>query len=220
MGHRDLLMHTERAGDDTPARKRRSDARQNRQHILATAKRLFAAQGVAVTNMKDIAHAAGVGKGTLYRHFAHKGELCRALIQEDITGFQERVGALISDTRVVASPLARLDILITERIQLTEPHLPLFTAIEAATGGAGLGLPLRTPFGAWTHAQIVTLLSEAVRQGEVGDLDVAFTADAILAAVAPAVYSYQRQECGYSVERILAGLRRLFIESQRRDGAV
>ena len=42
-------------------------ARENRQLLLEVAKRLFAEQGIAATTMKQIASAAGVGKGTLYR---------------------------------------------------------------------------------------------------------------------------------------------------------
>ena len=168
--------------------------------------------------MKEIASAAGVGKGTLYRHFAHKGELCGALLHEDVAAFQERVGTLI-DATGNAAPLARLDILLVERIRLTESHLPLFAAIEEATIGAPQTRPFRGPFGAWTHARIVALLAEAVARGEVADLDLEFTADAMLEALAPPLYRYQRHVCGYSVERIIAGMRRLFIEELRQTPA-
>ncbi len=212
-------MDAEHAAGDVTARRERSDARENRQQILAVAKQLFAAQGTSATSMKEIAEAAGVGKGTLYRHFAHKGELSQALIKEDLAEFQERAGTMMRDTRAEPSPLARLDTLLAERIRLTESHLPLFAAMEEATAGMQRARPFRGPFGAWTHEQIVALLTEAVAQGEVAPLDVAFTADAILAAVSPQLYSYQRHECGYSVERIVAGVRRLFVEGLRHHAA-
>lgn len=195
----------------------RRDARANRQRLLEVAKRLFAEHGVAPTTMKQLALAAGVGKGTLYRHFADKGELCRALIQEDVAAFQARVGALIADGRQEPSALARLEILINERIRLTETHLPLFAAMEAVSAGAPpQGKSSRGPFTAWTHRQIVRLLNEAVVQGEVPPLDAAFVADAILATLSPAHFTYQRQECGYSIERISAGMRRIFLDGLRR----
>jgi AcrR family transcriptional regulator len=200
-----------------PERRERSDARENRRLLLAVAKQLFAAQGAAATSMKEIARAAGVGQGTLYRHFAHKGELCGALIKEDLTDFQERIGTLIDDPQAGASPLARLDLLLGERIRLTESHLPLFAAMEEAMTAEQRAKQFRGPFGTWTHEHIVRLLTEAVAQGEVAPLDITFSADAILAAVSPQLYSYQRHECGYSVERIIAGLRRLYIDGLRRE---
>jgi len=68
----------------------RVDARANRDQVLAAARDLFATRGVDVS-MKDIADRAGVGVGTLYRHFpdrdalisaaaeAHLGDLAGAL---------------------------------------------------------------------------------------------------------------------------------------------
>jgi AcrR family transcriptional regulator len=198
----------------------RRDARANRQRLQEVAKALFAEQGVAGTTMKQLAEAAAVGKGTLYRHFPDKGELCRGLIREDLAAFQARVGALLADRRATPSALARLEILISERIRLTETHLPLFAAIEAASaGGPQQGKGARSPFGAWTHAQIVRLLGEAMAQGETASLDAAFVADAILATLSPAHFSYQRQECGYSIERIAAGMRRLFVDGLQRPPA-
>lgn len=203
--------------DPTPERRERSDARENRRLILSVAKGLFATQGVGLTSMKEIARAAGVGQGTLYRNFAHKGELCWAMIKEDLSEFQERVGALIGDARAEASPLARLDLLLEERAHLTESHLPLFAAMEEAASGDQRKKRFRGPFGTWTHEQIMDLLNQAVARGEVGAIDIAFTADSILAASSPQLYSYQRHECGYSVERIIAGMRRLYVDGLRRE---
>lgn len=167
--------------------------------------------------MKQIAIAAGVGKGTLYRHFAHKGELCAALLHEDVEAFEQRVGALIDEQRDL-SPLARLEILTVERILLTESHLPMFAAIDEATAGARPARPFRGPFSAWMHSRIVALLGEAVTTGEVAaSIDLEFTADTMLEATAPPLYSYQRHSRGYSVERVIQGMRRLFIDGLRAN---
>ncbi|MFO7169674.1 MAG: TetR/AcrR family transcriptional regulator [Chloroflexota bacterium] len=196
-----------------PRQRERRDARENRQRLLAAAKRLFAAQGVDATSMHEIARTAGVGQGTLYRHFADKAELCHALLKEDVAAFQERVGAIIDSAAV--SPLARLETLIAEKIRMTESHLPLFAAIEETAAGARRTKPFRGPFYTWMRERTVALLAEAVERGEVAELDIEFSADAILAAVAPPLYSHQRHELGYSSGRILAGMRRLFIDGLR-----
>jgi AcrR family transcriptional regulator len=202
-------FETEHARDRTERR----DARENRRLLLEVAKRLFAEQGVAATTMKQIASAAGVGKGTLYRHFADKGELCRIMIREDVAEFQEQVGALLAGPQQISSAVKRLEILIAEHIRLAERHLPLFTAFEeAARGVEAQARRFRGPFTAWTHEQIVTLLNEGITQAEVVPLDVAYTADVLLAAMSPALLHYHRYERGYTTERIIAGMQRLFVD--------
>lgn len=197
--------------DDAGPRVRR-DARENRERILVAAKDLFGERGAVATTMQEIARAAGVGQGTLYRHFADKGALCEALIKEDIAAFQERLGAVVTESWAVASPLARLELLLAEKIRLTESHLPLFAAMDAAPRRSK---PFRGPFHVWMHERIVTLLGEAVAAGEVAALDAPITTDVILAATAPPLYAYHRDEQGYSAERVLAALRQLFIEGLR-----
>ena len=65
------------------------------------------------------------------------------------------------------------------------------------------------------HQRISHLLTKAVAQSETVDLDVSFAADAILAAITPPLYDFQRQSRNFSRERILAGMRRLFIDGLR-----
>ena len=59
----------------------RADARRNRERILAAAREQFGANGLDV-HMEQIAGGAGVGVGTVYRHFPTKEELLQALADE------------------------------------------------------------------------------------------------------------------------------------------
>jgi AcrR family transcriptional regulator len=59
----------------------RSDARRNRERLVASARELFAAHGVDVP-VEDITHHAGLGMGTLYRHFPTKDELLDAVLED------------------------------------------------------------------------------------------------------------------------------------------
>src|SRR4051812_33214534 len=59
----------------------RADARRNRDAVLAAAKKLFADQGLPA-QMPDVAKAAKVGVGPVYRHFPTKEDLIAALVAE------------------------------------------------------------------------------------------------------------------------------------------
>jgi AcrR family transcriptional regulator len=59
----------------------RADARRNHQAVMAAAQELFASQGLDA-QMPDVASAAGVGVGTVYRHFPTKDHLVAALVSE------------------------------------------------------------------------------------------------------------------------------------------
>jgi AcrR family transcriptional regulator len=70
----------------TTERPLRADAERNRQRILAAAAEVFAERGLEVS-LDDIAHAAGVGVGTVYRRFPSKDDLVDAL-------FESKIGAV------------------------------------------------------------------------------------------------------------------------------
>ncbi|HYZ77532.1 MAG TPA: helix-turn-helix domain-containing protein [Gaiellaceae bacterium] len=59
----------------------RSDARRNRERLVASARELFAAEGVDVP-VEEITRHAGVGMGTLYRHFPTKEDLVDAVLED------------------------------------------------------------------------------------------------------------------------------------------
>jgi AcrR family transcriptional regulator len=59
----------------------RADARRNREAVIVAAKSLFADQGLDA-QMPDVARLAGVGVGTVYRHFPAKDDLIAALVAE------------------------------------------------------------------------------------------------------------------------------------------
>ena len=63
-------------------RRTKAEAEQTRKHLLNTALRLFASQGVASTNLKDVAAAAELTHGALYWHFKNKTDLLEALYKE------------------------------------------------------------------------------------------------------------------------------------------
>jgi AcrR family transcriptional regulator len=66
-----------------PKRKPRADAQRNRERILEVAKEAFTRSG-ANARMDDIAKQAGVGPGTLYRHFPTREELLQAVYRSEL----------------------------------------------------------------------------------------------------------------------------------------
>lgn len=71
----------------------RSDARRNREKLLAVAAETFAASGVNAS-LEEIARQAGVGVGTLYRHFPSREALVAATYRHEVEQLCESVGDL------------------------------------------------------------------------------------------------------------------------------
>jgi AcrR family transcriptional regulator len=71
----------------------RIDAQRNRARLLVTAQEVFASDGLAVS-VEEIARRAGVGIGTLYRHFPTKQQLFEAIVRADLERFAEEARAL------------------------------------------------------------------------------------------------------------------------------
>jgi AcrR family transcriptional regulator len=79
-----------------PARPLRADAARNRARVLETAYETFAAEGLSVP-IDEIARRAGVGAGTVYRHFPNKEDLFVAVLQSRLQHIIEAGRALLDE---------------------------------------------------------------------------------------------------------------------------
>ncbi len=196
--------------NEDDGRAERRDAAANRYKILQTAERLFAQHGVANVNMADIAQAAGVGKGTLYRRFANKGELCLALLDTQMADFQNGMLSRMQQMNIAGLPkLEQLQQFMDALVYFTDTHSPLLCEVQRE----GL-LPLdntrlQLPHF-WQHMTVGALLRSAAAAGEIPpDLDTDYLADALLSPLKADFFQFQKTNRGFTLERISAGLRTL-----------
>ncbi|MEW1747588.1 TetR/AcrR family transcriptional regulator [Streptomyces angustmyceticus] len=153
----------------------RADALRNREAVLAAADELFArSESPRGVSMDDVAAAAGVGKGTLFRRFGDRTGLIGAVFESRIEPLRAAVEAGPAPLGPAAPPRERvpavLDALL--RFKLDNRHLSL--ALEEA----GSGSPYQAAHYAWWHGILRDALSRLPGRGDDAD----FTAHALLAA--------------------------------------
>ncbi|QXJ19723.1 TetR/AcrR family transcriptional regulator [Actinomadura graeca] len=152
-------------------RAERADALRNREAVLAAADALFTRSGSPHSvSMDDIAAAAGVGKGTLFRRFGDRAGLIAALIAARLEPLRQ---AQDTGGRSVPPRQRVLDLLDASlRFKIENRHL------MSAAEDAGLGSPYQAGHYGWWHGALREALGQVPG---VGDAD--FTAHALLAAV-------------------------------------
>ncbi|MEV0318615.1 TetR/AcrR family transcriptional regulator [Streptomyces sp. NPDC050658] len=77
----------------TTTRQPRADALRNRERIVAAAREAYAEAGPEAS-LNEIARRAGVGPGTLYRHFPHRAALLTAVLEDRVDALCARAAAL------------------------------------------------------------------------------------------------------------------------------
>jgi len=109
----------------------RADARRNRARVLAAAEAAFTADGLDVPT-EEIARRAGVGIGTVFRHFPTKELLAQAVVEERIT-------QLIDDARASKSGADATEAFFGFFVRMVEQaamNKALYDALVADTGAA------------------------------------------------------------------------------------
>ncbi len=91
----------------------RADAERNRRHVLAVAQEVFAREGLAVP-IDEIARHAGLGVGTLYRHFPTKEALFAAIVVDRMDQIAEQAQAVVDAEDPVAAFFGFLGHLVSE----------------------------------------------------------------------------------------------------------
>ncbi len=80
----------------------RADALRNRSRVLAAAEEVFVARGTSVST-EEVARVAGVGIGTVFRHFPTKAALVEAVFRERLRRFAEEADQLVQSDDPVAA---------------------------------------------------------------------------------------------------------------------
>jgi AcrR family transcriptional regulator len=111
-------------GGDT-ARPMRADARRNYERIVATANELFTAHGADVP-LDDVAKKAGVGAGTLYRHFPTREKLFEAVYRDEIEVLADRAYVLHEQL----PPWEALEAWLTEQVTWVVERHKLATILK------------------------------------------------------------------------------------------
>jgi AcrR family transcriptional regulator len=117
----------------------RADAAQNRRRILAAAAELFAERGVGAVSMDDVAHRAGVGKGTLYRRFGDRSGLATALLDERERELQQAILAGPPPLGPGAPPADRLAAFVEAYLGYVDATLDVVLLSQTSTPGARHG---------------------------------------------------------------------------------
>jgi AcrR family transcriptional regulator len=186
----------------------RSDAARNRRVILRTARTLFEERGVTCVTMEEIARASGVGKGTLYRRFPHKGFLCQALLDEPTRHLQEQTLEVLREPGMPA--VEKLDAFLDRLVVFTAENLELLYGGNEPLCGADRLERFSHPAYDWRCSTILGLLRAAVNEGDVdGGLDLEYLATALLAPLEVDLFYYQHRVQGLPAERISGGVRDL-----------
>ncbi len=178
-------------------RPERADAARNRRRLMEAAGRLMAERGVEGLLMNDVAEAAGVGVGTLYRRFGDRGGLARALLDEQGRQFQAAFLYGPPPLGPGATPMERIRAFLHAWAEELDEQAALMLMADTATPIA------RYQTGAYRayRAHMLTLIRQARPEADAG-----YLAEALLAPLAADLYVYQRREQGMSIERIKAGL--------------
>jgi AcrR family transcriptional regulator len=128
--------------------------------ILTAATRLFARQHFHEVRMEDIAAAAEVGKGTLYRYFKDKEELYAALLDQ---AAEEMSLRLRQCAATPGEPRARLEAILAAYLQYFGDHPHLFELIQHAEV---LSRPNREVRWYRTRQESIELVQRVLEEGQ------------------------------------------------------
>jgi AcrR family transcriptional regulator len=126
----------------------RADARKNYDHILAIARDVIAEHG-ADASLRDIARRAGVGLGTLYRHFPTREALLDTLLRESFDLLTARAGELETSGSADAALVSWL----RETVAVAHSHRGVIASMTAAIAEPDSAL----------HASCVTMRASGAR---------------------------------------------------------
>jgi AcrR family transcriptional regulator len=145
--------------DSTSVRKPRADAERNRQRLLEAARAAFNAGGTSVS-LEEIARSAGVGIGTLYRHFPTRDALIAEVYRNEVA----KLAATARDLAVSDPPLDALRKWLLLFIDYLATKLILVEAFRSMVGDTS---ELTAASGDLLSSSVTLLVDRAVESGDI-----------------------------------------------------
>jgi AcrR family transcriptional regulator len=199
-GYKDFLMPTK--ARESSDRKPRADAQRNRERVLKVAKQEFTRSG-ANASLEEIAKKAGVGPGTLYRHFPTREELLVAV-------YRSEMGKLAAAERTLADTLPPVEalrawlLLFVESVETKQIIAPVLNTL--------VGDPKKVFEASYAqiHEALRALVKRAVKSSEIRkDLDPIDLLRAIVGVANVAASPDWRQSARRLVDILILGARPL-----------
>jgi AcrR family transcriptional regulator len=154
----------------------RADAARNRRLILRAAEGLLAGSGPGFVSIDEVAAAAGVGKGTVFRRFGSRAGLMHALVEQHVQDLAESVAGGPPPLGPGAPAQERLAAFLDAVVEITARHAAIMAAYDHALSAQELDR-IGSVYQAW-QAHIGALIAEA-RPG----LDAELLADILLGSL-------------------------------------
>jgi AcrR family transcriptional regulator len=173
----------------------RGDAARNRALLLDAARRLIAKRGADAVSMDDIAAAAGVGKGTVFRRFGSRAGLMMVLLDEDERASQQAFLFGPPPLGPDAPPMERLLAFGRDRLRFTHAHHELLSAANRDPQSR-YGSPVNAPYMV-LRMHVRMLLASA---GTTGNLDA--QTDALLALLDADYVEHQLNYAGQTLRTL------------------
>jgi AcrR family transcriptional regulator len=143
---------------EPPSRRIRADAQRNRARILEVARKAFARSG-AGASLDDIARQAGIGPGTLYRHFPTRDALIEAVYRSEV----EKLAAAGQHLAATAPPLDALRAWMLLFIDHVSEKRLIIPAMETVAGGS---MRLIESSRDLIHGTFLRLVERAIANGD------------------------------------------------------
>jgi TetR/AcrR family transcriptional regulator len=195
---------------------REPDREHRRREILDAARTFFEQKGYEATTMAEIAQAAHLAVGTLYKFFKDKRDLYQTLVAETMQDFERQLTAVLREPH--DDEIAQLHRYIDLGAELFVKHLPIIRVYFSETGAAFLFATAGLEGEAFmSYRRIVAAVEETFRRGvEKGvfvELDPAVLAMGLEGVHNAFLTALVREPGSYTPEQIARYTKQMFFNS-------
>ncbi|WP_433943140.1 TetR/AcrR family transcriptional regulator [Paenibacillus sp. SN-8-1] len=171
--------------------------------ILKNARLLIEQKGADKVSMHQIAKAAGIGQGTLYRRYTSVGDICLNLIDEKLTAAMKDIRSGISQES--RSTSEKIEDVVHKWVNFVEEMMNWIGALEENCKMQKMGFEFSESHPhAFIYGILNDLLKKAADNNEIMSCDPCFNINAFLFLFRPDCYIYLRRNNNYSPDAIAA----------------